>query len=266
MEEYQKEHESISFCYSQSDRSEYAMGRCDGLDDARSSMIDRTMNGSASGPLAGPSTNRAEAIEARALNMMAVPAAPTIKNRGQRARGIRQNVRKGLSNLVCSIVGSHTNRRQTDGVADMENTGLVQTFSDSSLVFVTAEDGAKSSPTSLQLHGSLCQRRGQFSTLGWQPECPPAESASDGTPPIPQIPQSYIGTDPLTTVQGVMSSEISPSTISHQQIASQGAPIKHHTQSPNYEQQSDIAAPANFVHDDDISVLELPPPPHYPRF
>lgn len=256
MEEYQKEDDSITFCYSQPDRSQYAMGRRDGLDDTRSSMIDRTMNEPESDPLAGPSTYRAAAIESRALNMMVVPAGLTTNNTRQRPRGIGQHVRKGLSNLVFSIVGSSTNRRRKR----TKDAGLVETYSDSSLVFVTAQDATESSPTSPQLHGSLCQHRGPFSTQGWQPECPPDESASDGTLQITQLPQPYIGTGLLSSDQGAMRSELFPPGISQQQTALQVAPMKHHTQSPNYEQRSDIAPQANFVQDGDMSVLELPGP------
>jgi hypothetical protein len=220
-EESGKKDERRWFQYPYPSSSTCLSGRDDVLDEW-SLAFDMAVNEPVLNPLSGPSTIRAEAMEARAMKMIAPSTASSLKNTRQCVGNMGYNIRNGFANWVCSISGRSANQRWKDAMAGSDDTVLTKTSSDDSLVLVTVKDRTDICSDSPVQHHSVYQQQAQLPTPGEQ--------------------------------------ELQASTMFFQRIVLGGAPTQHNTQIPDNEEQPCLLSTANLAADDEISILELPPP------
>ena len=258
MQESRKDDEPRPVHYTYPGGSRYLSRRDDEQGDSWRSTIDLTASGWAPNPLSGPSTNRAEAIEVRALTMIADLSSSSEKAMRQRTERLGQNVQKRLRNWMASINGTIKQRKE-GATTNLKAQDSINDKSDRSLVVVRVKDnkdGFRS--TSPAPHGSAHQLRDQFPTPGQHAEPFATETIGYRAIQFPRLPEVYFENEvhSLATSDAVTSQEELTSADPNQHMVREHA----HAQTSSNSQQVRTDFAANFLPDDQISLFELPPP------
>lgn len=223
------------------------------------STIDLTASGWAPNPLLGPSTNWAEAIEARAVTMITDSASSTEKTLRQRTGRLSQNVQKSLRNWMTSINGT-ISQRKGKAVADLKTQQSVNDQSDGPLVVLTIKDNKDSfCPAAAAPHQPL----EQFPTRGQHTKLFAIGTVGYSTIQFPRLPDIHFDDEvhPFAGGEAIASPEEPTSANPEPQMAREEDSLtQHHTHTLSNAQQTHAGLTKKLIPDDQISLLELPPP------
>ena len=262
MEESRREDEPRSIRYLQTTNTRYTSSRDDEAWGNCRSTVDLTDSGWAPNPLSGPSTNRADAAEARAMNMIAGFADSRATDIPQRAGGIGKNAQGRLSKLV-SLGNGSAKQRQGKTKADLKGRARVRDQSDGSIVVVTIQDKAGSDLASPAQDSSGYQVQGEISTPEQRAESFKAKVTTSSDIPKLGLTQFFFEheTDLLAVGQGAVGRGPLTLAIPYQPtVPAEDGPALDHAQIQNNAQQLDTDTACSSIPDDEISLFELPPP------
>ncbi|KIN01948.1 hypothetical protein OIDMADRAFT_53465 [Oidiodendron maius Zn] len=259
MEEFRMDNKTRSVHYSNRSGSRYFGRRDDKQGDAVSSTIDLTASGWAPNPLSGPSTNWAEAIEARAVTMITDSAFSTEKTLRQRTGRLSQNVQKSLRNWMTSINGTIC-QRKGKAMADPKTQQSVNDQSDRSLVVLTIKDNKDSFCPVAAVPDLPLE---QFPTRGQHTKPFAIGTVGYSTVQFPRLPDVHFDDEVRPFASGEATAnpeEPTPANQEQQMAREEDTLTQHHTHTPSNTQQTHAGLTKKLIPDDQISLLELPPP------
>jgi hypothetical protein len=215
------------------------------------STVDLTNSGWAPNPLSGPSTKRADAIEARALDMIAGTDALS-ETEVHKNTDSRENAQTRLKHwLSLSALSSTVQWKGHKSKANLKSKPRLSDGSDGSLVVVTVEGNDGPHPSSPGLQGCSYQPLDHVSTSERQATSFKAKITNDGPIQNLRLPRFSFEneTDLLAERQGALGQEqLSCDSASQERVSAKDP------------SERSRAREEHSVPGDRISVFELPPP------